>query len=226
MLLHFSREDSTCLAKLVGEAQFRKLRIYEPGLIGPFRKFLRELPGYQDSFFMEGVERGEFREGVQCQDLTKLTFENNRFDLVLSSDIFEHVRRPFGGFREVDRVLKPGGYHIFSIPLTRPMPAATVFRVDTSGPQDVPVLPEHYHGAPMGGRSLVYTDFGADMTALMTADAIELQVESPCSRAAPALVTETMLTFYWQKRSSFLKRNFKRLSSLMSALTAHRHRHG
>ena len=79
---------------------------------------------------------------------------------MLSSDIFEHVRKPFVGFKEVNRVLKPGGFHIFSIPLERPMPSTTVFRVDTSGPEDVFVLPEHYHSAPVG--SLVYIDFGED----------------------------------------------------------------
>ena len=226
ILRHFSKENCKYLAELADEREFKKLRIYEPGLIGPFREIFQGLPGYQDSFFWDGVEPGELHNGVQCQNLTKLTYKKNTFDLVLSSDIFEHVRTPFAGFKEVDRVLKPGGFHIFSIPLLRPMPATTVFRVDTSGQQDVPVLPERYHGAPMGGKSLVYTDFGKDMTAIMAADSIELKIESPVSAATPAFVTDRMLSFHWQKRPTFITRLSLQLMSLCKALTAHKRRRG
>ena len=81
------------------------------------------------------------------------------------------------------------------------MPSKTVFRVDTSGPEDVPVLPKHYHSAPKGGKSLVYADFGEDMIEIMAADGIDLKVESPCPRKSPAHVTDRMLSFYWKKRN-------------------------
>ena len=198
----FSREGSAHLAALVDESGFRALDIYEPGLIGPFRKLLQELPGYRASYFWDDVAPGEFRDGVQCQDLMNLTYEDDSFDLVLSSDIFEHVRKPFVGFSEVDRVLKPGGYHIFSIPLQHPMPARTVFRVDTSGPEDAFVLPAHYHSAPMGGRSLVYTDFGADMVDILAGSDIDLGVEFPSSSECPSAIRARMLTFYWKSLES------------------------
>ena len=199
ILDNFSREDSGHLADLVNEAEFQGLRIYEPGLIGPFRKLFHKLPGHCNSYFWEDVPPGEFREDVQCQDLMNLTYEDNSFDLVLSSDIFEHVRKPFAGFQEVNRVLKPGGFHIFSIPPMHPMRPKTVFRVDTSGPEDVFVLPRHYHSAPMGGKSLVYTDFGEDMIRIMAADGIDLKMESPSPGTAPATIMEQMLSYYWKK---------------------------
>ena len=199
ILAHFSREGSGRLADLANEAEIQDLRIYEPGLIGPFRKFFQKLPGYNSSYFWEEVKPGEYKDGVQCQDLMNLTYEDNSFDLVLSSDIFEHVRKPFAGFQEVNRVLKPGGFHIFSIPFDYPMPVETVYRVDTSGPEDEFVLPRHYHSAPKGGKSLVYTDFGEDMTKIMTADGIDLKMESPSPGTAPATITEQMLSFYWKK---------------------------
>ena len=199
ILNHFSREGSERLADLAAESEFQNLKIYEPGLIGPFRKFFQKLPHYHTSYFWDDVEPGEYREGVQCQDLMHLTYEDDSFDLVLSSDIFEHVRKPFVGFQEVNRVLKPGGFHIFSIPFDYPMPVETVYRVDTSGPEDEFVLPRHYHSAPMGGKSLVYTDFGEDMTRIMTADGIDLKMESPSPGTAPATITEQMLSFYWKK---------------------------
>ncbi|MDE0511828.1 MAG: glycosyltransferase, partial [Gammaproteobacteria bacterium] len=199
ILSYFSRENSEHLAELARESEFQNLRIYEPGLIGPFRKLFHKLPRYCSSYYWEDVKPGEYREDVQCQDLMNLTYEDNSFDLVLSSDIFEHVRKPFVGFREVNRVLKPGGFHIFTVPTDHPLPAETVYRVDTSGPEDVFILPRHYHSAPNGGKSLVYTDFGEDMTGIMAADGIDLKMESPPSRSAPASITEQMLSFYWQK---------------------------
>ena len=199
ILNHFSREGSERLADLAAESEFQNLKIYEPGLIGPFRKFFQKLPHYHTSYFWDDVVPGESREGVQCQDLMHLTYEDDSFDLVLSSDIFEHVRKPFIGFKEVNRVLKPGGFHIFSIPLQCPMRSTTVFRVDTSGPEDVFVLPKHYHSAPKGGKSLVYTDFGEDMTRIMVADGIDLKMESPSPGTAPATITEQMLSYYWKK---------------------------
>ena len=199
ILDNFSREDSGHLADLVNEAEFQGLRIYEPGLIGPFRKLFHKLPGHCNSYFWEDVPPGEFREDVQCQDLMNLTYEDNSFDLVLSSDIFEHVRKPFAGFQEVNRVLKPGGFHIFSIPSDHPMPFETVYRVDTSGPEDVYILPRHYHSAPMGGKSLVYTDFGEDMVEIMAGDGIDLKMESPSSEHAPDFITKQMRSFCWKK---------------------------
>ena len=198
---HFSREGSEHLADLVNETEFQALRVYEPGMIGPFRRVFRKLANYRTSYFWSDVPKGELHDGVQCQDLTDLTHDDDCFDLVLSSDIFEHVRKPFDGFKEIDRVLKPGGFHVFSIPVDFPMPAKTVFRVDTSGAEDIFTLPAHYHGAPMGGRSLVYTDFGADMVEMVSQQGIDLKMDVLSSAGCPAEVRNRVVTFYWQKKA-------------------------
>ena len=195
----FSRTGSKCLAELAREREFRTARIYEPGLIGPFRRYLSGLSGYQSSFFEADVSADEVRDGIECQDLMNLGYEKDSFDLVLSSDIFEHVRKPFAGFQEVNRVLKPGGFHIFSIPVQYPMKRRSVFRVDTSGPNDVYVLPAHYHGAPGGRRSLVYTDFGEDMIERLAEGGIYLHVERPLREETPLFIGDRMLSFYWKK---------------------------
>jgi hypothetical protein len=44
-----------------------------------------------------------------------------------------------------------------------PHPARTGPRVDVSGPNDVHILPQVYHGDGVGGRSLVYNGFGLDL---------------------------------------------------------------
>jgi SAM-dependent methyltransferase len=107
---------------------------------------------------------GKERDGIRCEDLRDLTFQDDAFDLVISSDIFEHVRDPMRAFAEVFRVLRPGGFHIFSVPLRWPFPPRTKARVDWSGPEDVFLCPPTYHGSPTDPEgSLVYTDFGMDL---------------------------------------------------------------
>jgi ubiquinone/menaquinone biosynthesis C-methylase UbiE len=42
-------------------------------------------------------------------DALKLSFKNNRFDIVICTHVYEHVEKPNKLFREIHRVLKPGG---------------------------------------------------------------------------------------------------------------------
>ena len=199
ILSFYSRHGSRHIGDLIKEAEFRALRVYEPGLIGPFRKYFQVLDNYVTSFFWDDVAPGEFSEGIQCQDLTHLTYDDSSFDLVLTSDIFEHVRHPLEGFQEIDRILKLGGMHIFSIPVQHPMPTKTVSRVDTSGEDDIHILPPHYHGAPRGGRSLVYTDFGDDLVENLNRNGIDLRMDPPSWSGNLESATDRMVTFYWKK---------------------------
>jgi len=159
----YGSDSCSSLKQLSQDESFNKLKIYEPGVSGPFRKILSDLPNYQNSFYWEDVNGGDFRNGTQCENLENLTFDDAFFDLVLTSDIMEHVRRPWEAFTEIHRVLKPHGMHIFSIPIQLPIPPLSEFRVDTSGKEDINLKDEHYHGNGIGGRSLVYIDYGIDL---------------------------------------------------------------
>lgn len=163
ILSTYSNEPSFSLKHLVNQVWFRSLSIYEPGAAGPFREMFSDFLDYENSFYWGDVDLGETKDGLQCQSLEDLTFDNDRFDLVISSDILARVRKPWAAFSEIFRVLKPGGYHIFSVPLHSPMPSITKYRVDTSTEKDLYTKEPLYHGDGKGGKSLVYTDFGADI---------------------------------------------------------------
>ena len=45
-----------------------------------------------------------------------IPFESGRFDLVLASDVLEHVDDDAGAMREIERILKPGGVFIATVP--------------------------------------------------------------------------------------------------------------
>ena len=55
--------------------------------------------------------------GILNQDVHKLTFADQSFDVVTSNHVFEHVADDMAGFREISRVLKPRGAMIVSFPL-------------------------------------------------------------------------------------------------------------
>ncbi|EOO23858.1 glycosyltransferase [Bacillus cereus VD133] len=50
-------------------------------------------------------------------DVTKLTYENNAFDVILCSHVLEHVPDDEKAMRELCRVLKPGGWGIIQVPI-------------------------------------------------------------------------------------------------------------
>ena len=121
-----------------------RLDIYEPGSLGPFRKYLRRLPNYVESQYSPDIAGGSVRDRVRYEDLMHLSFPDASLDLVITSDVFEHVRKPHVAFAELHRVLRPGGAHVFTVPLRHPMPAHTVPRVDTSGDEDIHLLEPRY----------------------------------------------------------------------------------
>lgn len=167
IIRYYGRPNITLLKDLAGDRDFKNSSIYEPGVIGPFRKYFSHFSGYNNSYFWSDVTPGNYRNGVQCQNLENLTYNNDSFDLIVTSDMMEHIRHPHKAFEEIFRVLKPGKYHIFSIPVQVPMKQKTFYRVDTSTEQDIHLVEPKYHSAPKpgGGRSqsLVYTDFGRDI---------------------------------------------------------------
>ena len=53
--------------------------------------------------------------------ITRLPFADRSFDVVLSSEVLEHVENPDGAFGEMLRVLKEGGYLIVTTPFLYPL---------------------------------------------------------------------------------------------------------
>lgn len=164
-------------ARSLAEArsELRKLSIYSAVSGDQIYRALGEgNENYVCSEFFPGVAEGETRGGVLCQNLERLTFADSRFDLVLTEDVLEHVRRPDDALREIRRVLKPGGYHLFTVPFHFDRP--TVARVDTTADEDRHLLPPAYHGDTLRDRILVYTDYGYDLFARLAGHGFETRL--------------------------------------------------
>ncbi|MDW8467335.1 MAG: class I SAM-dependent methyltransferase [Chloroherpetonaceae bacterium] len=116
----------TSLAENRGALMQRKL--YSASANEPIYRAIGEgNPNYIASEFFPDVPAGKQKGGVLCQNLECLTFPNSAFDAVITEDVLEHVRNWHQAVREIARVLKPAGVHIFTVPLCLDRP--TVERV-------------------------------------------------------------------------------------------------
>lgn len=135
-----------------------QLAIYNTETAGPIHAQLHSVPGYVCSeYFGPDCKPGAIVNGVRHEDLQALSLADASFDLVLSSDVFEHIPDPYRAFAEVQRVLKPGGKHVFTVAFHQERFEDDVRAVIEDG--QVKLLKERWvHGDPLRPEGvLVYT---------------------------------------------------------------------
>jgi SAM-dependent methyltransferase len=141
-----------------------ELSVYEMSSRGPLFEFLGLQAGKLTfSEFYDDVDPGTFKEGVQCQDVQQLTFDDASFDLCTSTEVFEHVPDDRRGFAEIRRVLRPGGRFVFTVPLTTD--ASTVERAVLVDGELRHLLEPEYHGDVIRGQGkvLCFRNYGLDI---------------------------------------------------------------
>jgi len=126
---------------------------------------LAGMKGYLCSeYFGEDLRSGDMVGGKMHQDLMDLSFDDNSIDLVISSDVLEHVRDPYRAHREIYRVLKPGGAHIFTVPFYQTEFVDEDRTVTDIRGNTVFIKEPIYHGDPMrSGGALVHKIFSLEM---------------------------------------------------------------
>lgn len=147
---------------------YQKLTIHEssPGGRGVSTRLARECRKYSSSFYFPDKPLGSFdpKYGASCQSLEEMTYDDASFDLIITQDVMEHVMDPAAAFREIARVLKPGGAHVFTVPLVRKNEAS---RPRARRKEDGSVeylLEKQFHGNPIDSSgSLVTMDWGYDI---------------------------------------------------------------
>lgn len=111
-----------------------------------------------------GHRGGDVVRGVRHEDVHALSFADASLDLVVSTDVFEHVPSPARGFAECARVLRPGGTLLATFPFHAGLDRSVV-RASLAGDGTARHhLPPAFHGNPVSAEgSLVFTDFGWDV---------------------------------------------------------------
>lgn len=138
--------------------------VYELSARGPLIKFFRgQSVDLTYSEYFDDLPPGQWRGGVQCQDVQQLDYPDQSFDFCTSTEVFEHVPDDRKGFQEIHRVLKPGGRFVFTVPLSEE--ARTVERAKLEHGRIVHLLPPEYHGDRQRGFGgvLAYRNYGRDI---------------------------------------------------------------
>lgn len=161
VLLEHYADKARSIASLVEEERFRLLDIAELNSIGRMHPLLAPLPR---------LTYAEYPE----QDIQALTYADASFDLLLTSETLEHIPDLRQALVETRRVLRPGGRHVFTVPLDP--------RLERTRSREG--MAPTYHGRGGGpfalvtrrSDMLVYTDFGLDVPDLLREAGFEAEV--------------------------------------------------
>lgn len=142
-------------AEWIRDPRSREPRIAEINYLPGLHRYLSRLPWVMYS------EYG----GYNSQNIMGLSYGCELFDYVLTSDTLEHVADFDRAMSEVYRVLKPGGKHIFTIPVI--WDRETRVRAEMVEQRIIHRLPPSGHGGPNKPPEswLVYNEFGGDVVA-------------------------------------------------------------
>jgi SAM-dependent methyltransferase len=140
-------------------------RVYELSSQGALHRHLRHrFRNFYFSEYFDDVPPGGVRKGIPCQDVQDLRLPDDTFDLVTSTEVFEHVPDDAKGFSEIHRVLKPGGWLVFTVPLSK-NPVTVERARHLSNGRVEHLLPPEYHSDRLRGRRnvLAYRNYGGDL---------------------------------------------------------------
>lgn len=184
-----------CKANLRYELLAEYLRNFAPDMRGldvleldpgsPLHATLSRARSYVRSFFRPDVKTGTRRaDGVVCEDITALTFADNSLDIIISSDVLEHVPDPAAAFRESARVLRLGGVHVFTVP---PKSVTRQRAAMEHGRTRILLDPPEFHWDPLDAAGvLVYWEYGPDFAQIFATPGLQFEIavgpEGKCGR--------------------------------------------
>ena len=108
-----------------------------------------------------------------------LTFADECFDLCTSTEVMEHVLDDRMAFREIYRVLRPGGLCMFTVPLST---GPTVTRARLRDGKVEHILEPEYHSDRLKGsrKVLCYRNYGVDVIdRLSAAGFVDARIVTP-----------------------------------------------
>jgi SAM-dependent methyltransferase len=159
ILSHFAHRGISALSDFKNHPEIAVLNTSASSAIA---RALGKGESIHHSEYFEDVPSGSYKNGVRSENLERLSFPDESIDLVISEDVFEHVQDIEKGFAQVARVLKKGGYHIFSIPFFFDRRTEHLF--EKRGDEYVPThFPIEYHGDFIRDRIPAYHHIGYDL---------------------------------------------------------------
>jgi len=142
-----------------------KAQIYITEQTTPLFRWLQaRFPNLTGSEYLgDSQPLGAHHDGFRNEDLSRLTFPDESFHLIISLDVLEHVSDDLAAFSECFRCLATGGTLIITVPLNLDSERNIVrARVNSDGEIEHLINPPEYHGNPIDPEqgSLCFRYFG------------------------------------------------------------------
>jgi SAM-dependent methyltransferase len=171
------RQIAHILSKRMGVSSLAELpnkskaMIYNTEASGALHNILSKTRNYACSeFFGNQYKSGQIVNGVRNEDLQHLSFDDNSIDILISADIFEHLPDPYQAHKEIFRVLKSGGRHIFTVPFYQEQFLDEKRAVIDENNEIIHLKKPLYHLDPLSPAGiLVYNIFSLEMLTKMAA---------------------------------------------------------
>ena len=140
-------------------------RIYLTEALSPTQQWMaRHYPNLLCSEFIAGAEPGEMvdfhNNPIRNEDVTRLSFEDQSLDAILSFDVLEHVPDYRAALSQFSRVLDARGQLFLSVPFNFAQETTVRARIGADG--EIEHLEEPcYHGDPLSPDGVLsFYDFG------------------------------------------------------------------
>ena len=95
------------------------LRVFHVAPEGCLRALLSKLPNINYEVGMKYHEGFYYEKSTKLLDITDLKFEDEVFDVIICNHVLEHITDDFKAIGELYRVLKPGGWAILQVPVSK-----------------------------------------------------------------------------------------------------------
>lgn len=153
-------------------SQLQRMDVLELDPRSPLKTILSRARSYTRTFYEPG-KPPKCKDGAICEDITDLRFHDDSFDLIVSSEVLEHVPRLDKAFSETARVLRLGGAHLFTVPPR----ARTRKRAEIADGEIIHIEPPEYHLDPLSREGiLAFWDIGPDLTTALSTKGLEVKI--------------------------------------------------
>lgn len=96
----------------------RGARVLDVGAgIGQYRDLFAHCEYQAHDFGQEPATEGKYTRLDYQSDITAIPVPNEAFDVVLCTEVLEHVPEPIVALKELSRIVRPGGHLLISAPL-------------------------------------------------------------------------------------------------------------
>jgi len=144
---------------LVDWKEKKEIRILETSGYRGHPKFLEQKFDYYNPKFSDDIKKLKTLKR-EYANVEKFFYENDFFDYVISSDVFEHVRLDNVGFENIYNSLVPGGFFVLTVPLFLGMPEnLNRVKIGATQNEDVNIYPPFFHAED----SFVYRLYGLEI---------------------------------------------------------------